>query len=110
MYSRRESDGLMVRLFTEDFTLESWCGEDGMKGEISGSAVIIDYDNKVIIRTCANFRAVTYWNSWPITSKCICVPDYIFHEIRNMLPVSSCYYIPHSDQLKIMRLLGTVLY
>ncbi len=110
MYSHRESDGLVIILYTEDFTLDLWWYDDDIKGEIKSSVVIIDYNGKKIIRTSVIARAFSHWNSCPVTSILIHVPYHLFYEIEDMLSGYGCYYIPHSKQTRIMRLLEAVLY
>ncbi len=113
MYSRVDSDvsTSMIMLYTEDFTFVIWRDKVDTNGVIACSVVIINYNGRKTIRTSANVRALAdLSNSYSMIRKCACVTNCMFREILDMLPISSRYYIPHSEQTKIMKLLEAVLY
>jgi hypothetical protein len=108
MYSIVDSDESSFRLITEDFTI-AIKSEIGISDRISSSVVNIDYDGREIIVTDTEERAYSYYDSHPITSRCIYIPYRVFRSVLDILSEHNCC-VPHSEQTKIMELLGEVLY
>lgn len=109
MYSIVDLNESTFRLITEDFTIATET-EIGTSDRISSNVVNIDYDGREIIMTDTEERAYAYYDSYSITSRYIHIPCHLFHNIFGMLQSGRCNYVPHSEQVKIMELLGGVLY
>lgn len=113
MYSIVYPNESALRLITEDFTIVIG-DEIGINDQISSNVVIVDVDSDddgpQVIMTDTEKRAYSYYDSYPITSRYIHIPCHLFHNIFGMLQSGRCNYVPHSEQVKIMELLGGVLY
>lgn len=108
MYSIVDLNESTFRLITEDFTIATET-EIGMSDRISSNVVNIDYDGREIIMTDTEERAYAYYDSHPLTSRCIHIPYRVFRGVLDTLSEHNGY-VPHSEQIRIMELLSTVLY